>query len=117
MKEYTLDQLEDIAYRNEPMPDLRSQSDVLAFLSFRNLYDFARRAGMSQEQGKREKSQIIEAYRINKALEELQESTSEMWKRIDLASADYRKNPSVEKADRLMAAIYRVERKKDEHDL
>lgn len=117
MKEYTLDQLEDMAYWNKPMPDLRSQAAVLAFLCFRNLYDFARRAGMSQEQGKREKSQIIEAYRINKALEELQESTSEMWKRIDIAACEYRKAPSVEKADRLMTAIYRVERKKDEHNL
>lgn len=117
MKDYTLDQLEDMAYRNEPMPDLRSQSDVLAFLCFRNLYDFARRAGMSPEQGKREKSQIVEAYRINKALEELQESTSEMWKRIDIAAVEYRKAPSVEKADALMSAIYRVERRKDEHDL
>ena len=117
MNDYTLDQLEDMSYRNDPMPDLRSQSDVLAFLCFRNFYDFARRAGMSPEQGKGEKSQIIEAYRINKALEELQESTSEMWKRIDIAAVEYRKAPSVEKADALMSAIYRVERKKDEHDL
>lgn len=111
MNDCTLDQLEDKAYRNEPMPDTRSQSEVLAFLCFRNLYDFARRAGMSPEQGKREKSQIVEAYRINKFLEDLQESTNEMWKRIDIAAAEYRKSPSVEKADLLMKEIFRVERK------
>lgn len=112
MKSYTLDQLEDMAYRNVPMPeDIRSQAELLAFLSFRNLYCFAFREGMSQEQGKREKSQIVKAYEIYKALEELQESTSDMWKRIDIAACEYRKAPSVEKADRLMEAIYQVKRK------
>ena len=43
----TLDELEDLAYMGQPMPELRSQAEVLAFLSFRNLYDFARRVGMT----------------------------------------------------------------------
>lgn len=118
MKNYTLDQLEDMAYRNVPMPeDIQSQAELLAFLSFRSLYSFAFRERISQEQGKREKSQIVETFKTYKPLEELQESTNEMWKRIDIAACEYRKAPSVEKADALMSAIYRVERKKDEHDL
>lgn len=108
----TPEELEDLAYRREPMPDLRSQADVLLFLSFRNLYDFARRTGMSPEQGKREKSQIIAAHEVNKFLEELQESTNQMWKRIEIAASEYRKAPSIEKADALLKAIFRTERKK-----
>lgn len=107
----TLEQLEDLAFRNAPMPDLRSQADVLAFLAFRNLYDFAKRAGMAPEQGRREKAQIVETHKINKFLEEMQEETDRMWKRIELAAAEYRKAPSVEKADGLLRAIYRTERK------
>ena len=108
----TPEQLEDMAYQGAPMPDLRSQADVLLYQSFRNLYDFAKRVGMSPEQGKREKAQIMEAHRINKFLEDLQESTQQMWGRIELAVAEYNKAPSVENADKLIKAIYRVERKK-----
>lgn len=109
----SVEELEDLAFRGGPMPDLRSQAQVLLFQSFRDLYDFARRSGMSPEQGKREKAQILEAYRINKFLEELQESTQQMWSRIELAVAEYNKAPSVENADKLIQAIYRVDRKKE----
>lgn len=108
----TPEELEDLAYRKQPMPDLRSQAEVLLYQSFRNLYDFARRVQMSSEQGKREKAQILHAFKINKFLEELQEDTSKMWKNIEAAASEYRKNPSVEAADRLLKAIYRTERKK-----
>lgn len=107
----TPDELEDLAYRKQPMPDLRSQAEVLLYQSFRNLYDFASRVHMSPEQGKREKAQILAAFRTNKFLEELQEDTNKMWKQIELTSAAYAKNPSVETADKLYEAIYRVKRK------
>lgn len=107
----TVEELEDLAYNGVPMPDLRSQAQVLLFQSFRDLYDFARRSGMSKEQGKREKAQILSAYKINKFLEELQESTNEMWKNIEIAASEYRKAPSVELADKLLEAIYGVKRK------
>lgn len=107
----TPEELEDLAYSGAPMPDLRSQADVLLYQSFRNLYDFAKRVQMTPEQGKREKSQILEAHRINKFLEEMQESTSQLWQRIEIAAAAYCKAPSVESADALMKAIFRTERK------
>lgn len=107
----TPEELEDLAYSGAPMPDLKSQADVLLYQSFRNLYDFAKRVGMSPEQGKREKSQILEAHRINKFLEDLQEDTNQMWIRIEAASVEYRKAPSIENADKLMRAIYRADRK------
>ena len=111
----TPEELEDLAYQGAPMPDLRSQADILLFQSFRNLYDFAKRVGLSLEQGKREKSQIVEAYRINKFLEDLQESTNQMWARIEKAGAEYRKNPTVENADLFMREVFRTERKGREH--
>ena len=109
----TPEELEDLAFKGGPMPDLTSQAQVLLFQSFRDLYDFARRSGMSPEQGKREKQQILAAYHINKFLEELQERTNEMWKRIEIAVCNYRKAPSVELADLLIEAIYGAKRKTD----
>lgn len=107
----TPEQLEDLAYNGSPMPDLRSQADVLLFQAFRYLYGFAELKGMSPEQGKREKAQIMKAHEVNKFLEEMQESTNRMWKRIEIAAAEYRKNPSVQTADVLMEAIFRTKRK------
>lgn len=107
----TIEELEDLAFRGVPMPDLRSQADQLAYLSFRSLYDFARRVQMAPEQGRREKAQIVEAYKINKFLEDMQEETNQMWKRIELAASAYCKAPSIENADALYKAIYRTERK------
>ena len=111
MFEMKVEELEDLAFKGGPMPELHSQAQVLLFQSFRDLYDFARRSGMSKEQGKRDKAQILGAYKINKFLEELQESTNEMWKNIEIAASEYRKAPSVEKADKLLEAIYGVKRK------
>lgn len=106
-----IDQLEDIAFNGGAMPDLRSQAQCVLFQALRNLYDYARRVQMPIEQGKREKAQILEAYRINRFLEAMQEDTNKMWKRIEIASSNYAKTPSVETADKLYEAIYRVKRK------
>lgn len=110
MKEWTVEELEDLAYQRRPMPDLKSQAQVLLFQGFRSLYLYAAMAGMSREQGQTEKAQILEAYRINKFLEDLQERTNQMWKRIELAASEYRKSPSIEAADKLLDAIYRKQK-------
>ena len=107
----TPEELEDLAYQRKPMPNLHSQAEVLLFLSFRSLYDFARNTGMPPEQGKREKSQILEAFRINKFLEDLQESTNEMWKKLEFAHAEYNKDPSIENADKVMKILFKAGRK------
>ena len=105
------EELEDLAYSKAPMPDLMSLADMLLYLSFRNLYDFAERAHMSPEQGKREKSQILEAHRRHKFLEEMQEKTNRMWGKAEEAAVNYCKTPSVETADALFKTLYGVERK------
>lgn len=106
-----VNQLEDIAYNGGQMPDLRSQAQCVLFQAFRNLYDYAKRVRMSPEQGRREKHEIMKAYKINLFLEEVEESTVQMWKRIELAAAEYAKAPSVENADKLYEAIYQAKRK------
>ena len=111
MTDYTVGALEDMAIRQEPVPELKSQAKILLYQSLRNLYWYARQFGLTQEQGKQEKQRILDSYRMNKFLEEINESTSDMWKRIEAASTIYRQAPSVEKADALLEAIYQVKRK------
>ena len=107
----TIAEIEDLAYQRIPMPDSnRSLADILAYQSFRNLYEFAGRVGMSPEQGKREKAQILHAHRLHKFNETMWEETNGMWKDIELAACEYRKNPSVSAADKIMKALYDVER-------
>ena len=106
-----VEKLEDIAFNGGQMPDLRSQAQCVLFHALRNLYSYAKRVQMSPEQGRREKHQIMEAYKINRFLEEMQEKTNQMWKQIELTSAEYANNPSVETADKLYEAIYKVKRK------
>lgn len=102
----TPEELEDLAFQGAPMPDLASLSQILLFQSFRSLYDYAKRVQMPPEQGRREKHQILEAYRVHKFLEELQEKTNGMWKRIEIASAAYAKEPTPENARGLYEAVY-----------
>ena len=109
-----VEKLEDLAFRGEPMPELRSHAQCLLYQAFRNLYDYAKRVYMPPEQGKREKHEIIRAYKVNRFLEELGDSTVKMWKRIELAAADYAKNPSVKTADELYEAIFSAKRKGSE---
>ncbi len=110
----TPEELEDLAFEGKPLPNgIKSQAEVLLFLSFRNLYDFAKRCRMAPEQGQREKAEILHSFRINKFLEDIQESTNQMWKDIEAATAEYNKSPSVEAADKVVKALYKADRMKD----
>lgn len=111
MKTMDIDELEDMAYRGAPMPEFQSLAQLLLFQCFRNLYRFAASSNITKEQGTREKQQILDAYRVNIFLEELHDSTQQMWKRIEAAAMEYRKNPSIDAADKLLEAIYGVGRK------
>lgn len=105
----TPEEIEDLAYLGTPLPkDNKSLSDLLLWLGFRNLYDFAKRTLMPPEQGKREKSELLEAYRLHKFMENIYYSTGDMWKRIEMAVFEYRKSPSVDNANKILEIIYKI---------
>lgn len=103
-----VDQLEDIAFNGGQMPDLRSQAQCVLFQALRNLYDYAKRVQMPIEQGRQEKQAILYAYKINRFLEEVEEASVHIWQQIEIASAEYVKSPSIEKANKLYEAIHQV---------
>lgn len=108
----TIAEIEKLAFYGTPMPDTHSLADMNAYHAFRNLYDYAKRVQMSQEQGKREKAQIVDAHRINKSNEELFDQNVEIWNRISAAVVEYTNAPSIEAADKLLEIMYGVKRKK-----
>lgn len=105
------EELEDLAYQGLPLPEgMKSQAQILLYLSFRSLYDFAKRVQMDPEQGKREKEEILYAFRINSFIEDLGNEQQNQWRRIERAAAAYAKEPTLEHADALYYSLYRVSR-------
>lgn len=93
------------------MPDGLGQPDQLMFLCLRQLYGQKRVGLIERNQAVREKGKLLEEYRIAKFRYDLWERGATMWKRIEAASSEYQKSPSIEAADKLLEAIYGVGRK------
>lgn len=106
----TPEELEDMAFRGDPMPETDSQADELLFLCFRNLYAYAKKVHMPPEQGKKEKAQILDKYRRTKFAESVLEHNIEISKRLEMAAAAYVYNPCVETADKMYEAFYGIKR-------
>lgn len=99
------------AMNGEEMPADLGWPDQVLFLSLRMLYEQYKKGIVSRDAASREKRELVNSYRIHKALNDLQEDTNNMWRKIEIASDAYAKNPSVETADMLYEAIYRAKRK------
>ena len=99
------------AMAGKEMPEGLSYPDQILYQQLRLLYDQHRRGVVDRDTAIREKKELLKSYEIHKAIYDMHEETVKMWKRIELASAAYAKNPSVENADKLYEAIYRVKRK------
>ena len=106
----TPEELEDMAFRGDPMPETDSQADELLFLCFRNLYAYAKKVHMPPEQGKKEKAQILGKYRRTKFGESVLEHNIDISKRLEMAAAAYVYNPCVETADKMYEAFYGIKR-------
>ena len=103
------DWLEDLAFRRQEMPQGLNFAEQLLFLRFRFLYAYAAMTQMDPEQGKREKQEILVAYIGDLANHQLYMGCSDMWKRVEAAASEIRKNPEVYNIPvvrQLMAAIY-----------
>ncbi len=93
------------------MPDGLSYPDQIFYLCLRMLYDQYRKGIVDRDTAVIEKKKLLDQYRTHKFLEEVQESTVQLWKAIEIAASEYRKAPSIEAADKLLKAIYGVDRK------
>ena len=105
--EKKLDQLEDLAYNGEPMPEGLNFVDTLYFQKLRLLYAYARQVQMPPEQGKREKQMIVEQYILDEVNHLAMVQGGERWNAIKAAANNVRScgKPLPDEVLQLLAAI------------
>jgi hypothetical protein len=102
------DDLEDLAYQGQEMPKGLDGADQLLFLSFRRLYAYAKLTKMPQDQGKREKRELLREYQRWKAEIQRVEKTQRMWQDIERAANRFGVEQTVENARAFHRAVYGV---------
>ena len=103
---------EKAAMRGDEMPDGLDLPDQLCFLGLRMLYAQAKQGIISREVGSREKGRLLHQREIQmqklKTKENLVTSACFMLQNTEGAANRYAKNRTLENADALYEAIYRV---------
>ena len=105
------------AMNGDPLPKNLCFMDQLMFLALRNLYASYRSGKVDRESGHDEKIRLIYRYQeANKDFESFRYNTqrmSEFFKKVEIVCSDYQKNRTLENADRIIDAIYNLERRDD----
>ena len=102
------------AEQGAPMPDGLSLPDQLAYQFLANLYDRMRRGTIARDQAIMDKGKMC--YELGRAKSGLDsyEKMGSYWsglrKRVEIAQISYKKNRTLENADRLSAALDGMER-------
>lgn len=96
---------EKAAMHREEMPEGLSYPDQLLFLGLRQLYAQLKAGIIDRPMGVVEKKKLLETYRVYKFQWEMGDEWVRQIKKTELARAAYRRERSLENADRLLAAI------------
>jgi hypothetical protein len=96
---------EKIAMAGGDMPKGLEYPDQILFLQLRLLYDSYRRKMIDRETATREKVELLRTYEANKIGENVVKECADLIKRTELARAVYRKEKSIENADKLLACV------------
>ena len=102
---------EQAAMRGDPMPEGLKSYDCTMFQNLSLLYQRYHKGMIDKEQAIREKKILLDAYRIDKFGDEVVQDAVKLWTNIETAASAYCKAPSIEAADALIKAIYKVGRK------
>ena len=109
-----IDQIEELAFRDEPLPKDLDAAEQLLFLSLRYLYRYARLIRMPKDRGRREKAKLLQEFQKRSFDVRHMEKTAAMWKEIEAAANRYGTEPTIENADAFFRAVYGTDRKKEE---
>lgn len=108
----TVFEYEQAAMRGEPIPSGLSASDRAAYLQLRELYAQYHSGSITRETGSADKKRILRARdeeaRTAAFRERCLSYTVRLWREVECAASNYRKNRTLENADRIMEAIYGV---------
>ena len=110
-KSFTFEELAKMAYKGarSDFKTLLRGSEQSAYLALRYLYRLYQTGGISKEEAGKTKAQITRRYEQDRLREEQLDSTikafADVVKRTAIANENYRKNRTLDNADRLCEAI------------
>ena len=96
---------EKIAMAGGEMPKGLEYPDQILFLELRLLYDSYKRKLIDRETATMEKVELLRTYEANKIGENAVKECADLIKRTELARATYRKEKSIENADKLLTCV------------
>lgn len=100
------------AYRGDPVPDGLGVLDTFGFIALRSLYAQLRKGEITRSQAEQDKGKLCyvldKEKRVAAADRQLAEQSTKMYRNIEGAANAYGRERTVENADRLYEAIYRV---------
>ena len=98
-------ELEKDAMNGKEMPDGLEYPEQILYMCLRMLYDQYRKQTITREMAAVEKKKLLDEYRCYKYQHEMGDEWVDVIKRTELARADYRKDRTLENADKLVAVI------------
>ena len=96
---------EKTAMSGGDMPNGMEYPDQILFLELCLLYDSYKRNIVTREQATREKVELLRTYEAHKIVDKMGKEWVDQIKRTELARAAYRKDKTIENADKLLACV------------
>jgi hypothetical protein len=96
---------EKIAMAGGEMPKGLEYPDQILFLELRLLYDSYKRKLIDRDRATQEKVELLRIYEAHKIVEKMGKEWVDQIKRTELARAEYRKDKTIENADKLLACV------------
>lgn len=96
---------EKIAMAGGEMPKGLEYPDQILFLELRLLYDSYKRKMIDRDKATQEKTELLRTYEAHKIVDKMGKEWVDQIKRTELARAEYRKNKTIENADKLLACV------------
>lgn len=96
---------EKIAMAGGEMPKGMEYPDQILFLELRLLYDSYKRKLIDRDAATQEKAELLRTYEAHKIVDRMGKEWVDQIKRTELARAAYRKDKTIENADKLVACV------------
>ena len=96
---------EKTAMAGGEMPKGLEYPDQILFLELRLLYDSYKRKLIDRETATQEKVELLRIYESHKIVDRMGKEWVDQIKRTELARAAYRKDKTIENADKLLACV------------
>lgn len=96
---------EKIAMAGGEMPKGLEYPDQILFIALRLLYYSYKRKVIDRDTATREKVELLRTYETHKIVDKMGKEWVDQIKRTELAKAEYRKNKTIENADKLLASV------------